>query len=226
MPYGAGDAKVSCMRHELEHVVRASWLVQNDVGHLYLSEGKSSQVKSTTWKSSAVKGPLPKMTVYHEYTGSKTCCVTAPHVVFEPMDRDPSTSVRTHLSPQCESASTHPPIQYCSCGLDSTMEFHRGDALHAARTFYRTQALLKQYGGPGHPQPRTPRDLGRAVHRTPRKPRNAPHANTASRRQHRKPQHKRSGRPKEAAALTRPTTGREPMPPQPSYRRRAPITSR
>jgi hypothetical protein len=47
MPYGAGDAKVSCMRHELEHVVRASWLVQNDVGHLYLSEGKSSQVKST-----------------------------------------------------------------------------------------------------------------------------------------------------------------------------------
>ena len=91
MPYGAGDAKVSCMRHELEHVVRASWLVQNDVGHLYLSEGKSSQVKSTTWKTSAVKGPLPKMTVYHEYTGSKTCCVTAPHGVFEPMDRDPST---------------------------------------------------------------------------------------------------------------------------------------
>jgi len=33
------------------------------------------------------------------------------------------------------------------------MEFHRGDALHAARTFYRTQALLKQYRGPGHPQP-------------------------------------------------------------------------
>jgi hypothetical protein len=60
MPYGAGDAKVSCMRHELEHVVRASWLVQNDVGHLYLSEGKSSQVKSTTWKSSAVKGPYPR----------------------------------------------------------------------------------------------------------------------------------------------------------------------
>ena len=123
------------MRHELEHVVRASWLVQSDVGHLYLSEGKSSQVKSTTWKTSAVKGPLPKMTVYHEYTGSKTCCVTAPHGVFEPMDRDPSTPVRTsHLS-----ASTHPPIQYCSCGLDSTMEFHRGDALHAARTFYRTR---------------------------------------------------------------------------------------
>ena len=93
MPYGAGDAKVSCMRHELEHVVRASWLVQNDVGHLYLSDGKSSQVKSTTWKTSAVKGPLPKMTVYHEYTGSKTCCVTAPHGVFEPMDRDPSTTV-------------------------------------------------------------------------------------------------------------------------------------
>ena len=57
----------------------------------FLSEGNSSQVKSTTWKTSAVKGPLPKMTVYHEYTGSKTCCVTAPHGVFEPMDRDPST---------------------------------------------------------------------------------------------------------------------------------------
>ena len=34
------------------------------------------------------------------------------------------------------------------------MEFHRGDALHAARTFFRTQALLKQYGGPGHPRNR------------------------------------------------------------------------
>ena len=179
------------------------------------------------------------MTVYHEYTGSKTCCITAPHGVFEPMDRvplcvrvrpvcvpappgvflpGPKYTVRTsHLS-----ASTHPPIQYCSCGLDSTMEFHRGDALHAARTFYRTQALLEQYGGPGHAQPRTPRDLRRpTVHRY-----TAQHANTASRRQHRKPQHKRSGSPKEAAALTRPTTGREPMPPQPTYRIRAPITSR
>jgi len=60
------------------------------------------------------------------------------------------------------------------------MEFHRGDALHAARTFYRTQALLKQYGGPGHPQPRTPRDLGRCAPDTTQ-------AAQRTARQHRKP---------------------------------------
>jgi hypothetical protein len=225
MPYGAGDAKVSCMRHELEHVVRASWLLQSDVGHLYLSEGKSSQGNSTTWKSSAVIGPLPKMTVYHEYTGSKTCCVTAPHGVFEPMDRDPSTTpVRTYVS-----ASTHPPIQKISStvGVVLTLQWSSTAGTRCTRhgLFIERRRCLnstevQDTHNREHPgRPRTPCT-------TPRKPRNAPHANTVSRRQHRKPQHKRSGRPKEAAALTRPTTGREPMPPQPSYRRRAPITSR
>ena len=168
--------------------------------------------------------PLPKMTVYHEYTGSKTCCITAPHGVFEPMDRDPSTSVRTsHRSvrPRIHPSSTVVVVltlQWSSTA--GTRCTRHGLFIERRRCLNSTE--VQDTHNREHPP--GARDL-RRVH-APRKPRNAPHANTASRRQHRKPQHKRSGRPKEAAALTRPTTGREPMPPQPSYRRRAPITSR